>query len=48
VAEQIATALRAGTVRELVTTCADPAAALKLDEPDRVLAKGELFKCTDC
>jgi hypothetical protein len=44
---RIATASHAGTVRELVTTCANPAAALQLDEADRVLAKGELFKCTD-
>jgi predicted Zn-dependent protease len=38
---------RAGTVGELVAACVDPAAARELDAPSRVLAAGELMKCTD-
>jgi predicted Zn-dependent protease len=41
------TARRAGTVRELVETCIDPKAALAFDDPDRKLAIGDRFKCTD-
>lgn len=38
---------RAETVREAVDECPDPGRALELDDPDRPLAEGELFKCTD-
>lgn len=37
----------AGSVRQLVAICPDPDRALDLDDPDRVLAEGELVKCTD-
>ncbi|HUJ59817.1 MAG TPA: M48 family metalloprotease [Kofleriaceae bacterium] len=38
---------RAGTVRDLVAACNDPAAALRLDDASRVLAAGDPLKCTD-
>ncbi|HTR54785.1 MAG TPA: hypothetical protein VMJ10_29050, partial [Kofleriaceae bacterium] len=37
----------AGRVRELAAACPDPEAALALDDGDRMLAAGELMKCTD-
>lgn len=37
----------AGTVAELVARCPDPAAARRLDRPDRVLAAGDPIKCTN-
>jgi hypothetical protein len=43
----LARAPRAGSVRQLVAICPDPDRALALDDPDRVLARGELVKCTD-
>lgn len=38
---------RTATMRELVDDCVDPEAALRLDDPDRVIARGEPFKCTN-
>jgi hypothetical protein len=43
----LATAPRAAPIKELVALCRAPAAALRLDNPERVLAAGERFKCTD-
>jgi hypothetical protein len=40
-------ASRAARVAELISTCPDEKAALHLDDPDRHLAAGEPFKCTD-
>ena len=40
-------ASRAGRVAELVEDCPDPYRALALEDPDRVIAEGESFKCTD-
>jgi hypothetical protein len=37
---------RTGPVRVLVTQCADPEAALFLDDPDRIVERGARFKCT--
>lgn len=36
-----------GRLRDLVAACPDPYRALQLEDPTRVLAPGELFKCTD-
>jgi hypothetical protein len=36
-----------GKLRDLVEACPDPYRALQLEDPTRVLASGELFKCTD-
>lgn len=36
-----------GKLRDLVEACPDPYRALQLEDPTRVLAPGELFKCTD-
>jgi hypothetical protein len=36
-----------GRLRDLVAACPDPYRALLLEDPTRVLALGELFKCTD-
>jgi hypothetical protein len=44
---KITIAPRAATVRELVAGCIDRSAALLLDDPDRVVPAGGLFKCTD-
>jgi hypothetical protein len=44
---RVVAAPKAGTVRELAALCASPAAALLLDDPDRAIAAGQLFKCTD-
>jgi hypothetical protein len=44
---QIHTAPRDATVGELVATCPNATAALRLDDADRRIAAGELFKCTD-
>jgi predicted Zn-dependent protease len=44
---RLATASKRARLRELVATCIDPKAALALDDPDRVIAAGERFKCTD-
>ncbi|HUS31533.1 MAG TPA: M48 family metalloprotease [Kofleriaceae bacterium] len=38
---------RAGRVAELVEECPDPYRALALEDPDRMLAEGQPFKCTD-
>jgi len=38
---------RAATLGELAQLCADPSAALLLDDPGRRLVAGDLFKCTD-
>lgn len=40
-------ATRAAKIADLITTCPDARAALRLDDPDRRLAPGEPFKCTD-
>jgi hypothetical protein len=40
-------ATRAGRIAELVEQCPDPYRALALEDPDRVLAAGQPFKCTD-
>jgi hypothetical protein len=40
-------ATRAARIGELVSMCPDSEAALRLDDPDRKLAGGEPFKCTD-
>jgi hypothetical protein len=44
---QIRTAERDATVGELAASCANPTAALRLDDPARRVAAGEPFKCTD-
>jgi hypothetical protein len=36
-----------GRLRDLIAACPDPYRALQLEDPRRVLAPGELFKCTD-
>ncbi len=43
----LARAPQAGSIRQLVAICPDPDRALDLDDPDRVIAEGELVKCTD-
>ena len=43
----LATAPRTAPLRELVTACVDPEAAIQLDDDDRVVHQGEPFKCTD-
>jgi hypothetical protein len=43
----IAYASHAASIRELVTSCPDPGAALALDNADRVIGAGEPFKCTN-
>jgi hypothetical protein len=40
-------ATRAARIAELVSQCPDSEAARRLDDPDRVLAAGEPFKCTN-
>ncbi len=43
----IATAARAQEVAALVAACKNPALALALDDPHRIVPPGEPFKCTD-
>jgi hypothetical protein len=40
-------ARRTAAVADLVIQCPDPDAALRLDDPGRVIARGEPLKCTD-
>jgi hypothetical protein len=40
-------AARAAKVAELVRACPDAETALRLDDPNRSIAAGEPFKCTD-
>jgi hypothetical protein len=40
-------ATRAATIGELISMCPDSEAAVRLDDPDRKLAAGEPFKCTN-
>jgi hypothetical protein len=40
-------ATREATIAELISMCPDSEAALHLEDPDRRLAAGEPFKCTD-
>jgi hypothetical protein len=38
---------RAGRIKEFVDSCPSPDIALHLDDGERILATGELFKCSD-
>lgn len=38
---------RAARIADLIATCPDSETALRLDDPDRLLAPGDPFKCTD-
>ena len=40
-------ATRPAKIAELITMCPSAEAAIRLEDPDRRLAAGEPFKCTD-
>ena len=44
---ELATATHEAKFATLAATCPNPAAALELDDPDRVIEPGTPFKCTD-